>query len=98
MTTPDKIIASFHGNMVIGEKTYPYGPWFAVDNPLRSSGVEYVRLEPNTRVVTVDQLKLWSTIMEATNSCLKTWNGFGSFMNVDSAMLEIRAIIGEVQE
>jgi hypothetical protein len=54
-------------------------------------------VDTNTRVVTVDQLKLWSTVMEATNSCLKTWNGFGSFMNVDSAMLEIRAIIVEVK-
>jgi hypothetical protein len=59
MNAPDKIIASFHGHCAIDGKTYPYGQWFAVDNPLRSSGVEYVRLDPNTRIVTVDQLERW---------------------------------------
>jgi hypothetical protein len=64
MSAPDKIIASFHGHCAIDGKTYPYGPWFAVYNPLRSSGVEYVRLDHNTRVVTVDQLERWQVIID----------------------------------
>jgi hypothetical protein len=82
MTPPDKIIASVQGNMVIGEKTYPYGPWFAVDNPLRSSGVEYTRIDPNTRIVTVEQLERLELRLR--------YAGFAR--SADS----IRAIIGEV--
>lgn len=49
--------------------------------------------DTDTRVVTVDQLELWITVIEATESCLKTWNGSGSFMDVDGALSQIRAII-----
>jgi hypothetical protein len=62
MTAPDRIIASFHGHCAIDGKTYPYGQWFAVDNPLRSSGVEYTRLDLNTRIVTVDQLERFRSV------------------------------------
>jgi hypothetical protein len=99
MTPPDKIIASVQGNMVIGEKTYPYGPWFAVDNPLRSSGVEYTRLDPNTRIVTVDQLERWQLIIDKLAPGFVYGSGpyNETLPEITGMWSEIRAVIGEVK-
>lgn len=60
----------------------PKGGWMHRDKRMPDTVAEYVRLDPNTRVVTVDQLEQWEMYFDestATRQCL-----------------EIGAIIGKV--
>lgn len=70
MSAPDRIWVTYNAKAI------------ATDMPRFHSDVEYTRLDPNTRVVTVEKLERWFEVL----STLK----HGSHR-------EIRAIIGEVK-
>jgi hypothetical protein len=53
---------------------------------------EYVRLEPNTRAVTVDQLEQWSALI-----CQLDIQDDHGWTIGDNSVVELRAIIGDVK-
>jgi hypothetical protein len=72
MTAPDKIYID----------RGPNGGWMHRHKRMPDTVAEYVRLDPNTRVVTVDQLEQWAVYL---------------FEEYPDESKEIRAIIGEVK-
>lgn len=70
----------------------PKGGWMHRDKRMPDTVAEYIRLDPNTRIVTVDQLERWSALIRQ----LDIQDDYGWNIG-DNSVAEIRAIIEKVK-